>query len=798
MRDLFGRVARARPLVVAIDDLQWADADGLAVLAELLRPPDAPPMLFVGTARPAGAGGERPSGVTDARDEGAALFGLPEDARVLPLERLAPEEAIDLARLLLEGDEATGASLAQVLASEARGHPLFLDELVRHARAHGGRARAPVQLDDALHARVAALDRRERELLEVLAVAGVALHRDVAMRAAGLAPADYARVAQSLRAGHLARGFGAKGKETIEPYHDRVREAVAARLDPLVRRKWHSGLASALEATPSPDADALSTHWLGAGDPEASARYALEAADQAFAAFAFERAARLYERGLALGKIDEARRQVLRIQRAEALARAGLGALAAREFIEAARVAAPDDALDLRRRAAEELMIAGRIDEGDDAFQQVLAAVGIGFPMTAMGALASLLLCRLALWLRGMGVRERGAPTPRALVRHDACAGVAQALSVIDMVRGAYFQSRTLLFALDLGEPSRVGRALAIEAAQIAAAGPRMATRTERLLAQATAIAQHAGDAEGIATVEVARAYALFLQGRFRDGFDVAERASRTMRERHLGTFWAQRSAELMTIWTLAWMGRLRELGTRVRRAVREAEQRGDLYARTSLCTGVPHLAFLRDGDAQEARAIALAATRKWTQRGYHNQHFWSLLALANVDLYEGDGRAAWARVDREWPRVSRALLSRVQTFAIETTHLRARAALGAATDERGSARARVLRVADRCARRLASIDSPLAPPFARIVDAGVAASRGDGEGAQLHLEASVAGFDAAGLELHAACARRRLARLQGGDEGRAIGARADAWMEGEGIADRDAMTEAIAPGFAR
>src|SRR6202012_5873495 len=51
MRDLLSRVADAFRLILLIDDLQWADADSFALLTEILRPPDAAPLLLIATVR---------------------------------------------------------------------------------------------------------------------------------------------------------------------------------------------------------------------------------------------------------------------------------------------------------------------------------------------------------------------------------------------------------------------------------------------------------------------------------------------------------------------------------------------------------------------------------------------------------------------------------------------------------------------------------------------------------------------------------------------------------------------------
>ena len=367
-------------------------------------------------------------------------------------------------------------------------------------------------------------------------------------------------------------------------------------------------------------------------------------------------------------------------------------------------------------------------------------------------------------------------------------------LSVVDTIRGAYFQARTTCEALKLGEPTRVAHALCIEAVYVSAAGPSKGARSARLTAEAESIARRSGQAHAIAMTQVTRGYALFCQGRFDEALGECDEGAALLREKCPGAFWDLRTAMMGSIWSLCWKGELGELATRAERGIRVAEQRGDLFAATTLRTGLPNLASLRLGDAAASRALAADAAKQWSQRGYHNQHYWTMLALAQADLYEDDGRSAYARVTRDWPRITRALLREVQLMGLEAVHLRARAALAAAAKESGSARASLLRAAARDRLALARTGTVIGHALADSICAGLASVRGDVDLALPALDRAERGFEAVGMGLHAAAARWQGGTMRGGDEGTARARDAEEWMRARGVVDPARMAGLVVP----
>jgi serine/threonine protein kinase len=304
LRELLNRLGRRQPLVLVVDDLQWGDLDSMSLFIDLLKPPNPPPLLFLGAYRQEEVDASPfLQGVFASRE----LAGEAIDSRRLAVKPLTDPEAVELARSLLEAEGLSQPDLVEGIAREAGGNPLFVSELAEYVRAAAERGEqasegallgaGSLSLPSVLWARVQRLPVHTRHLLEVLAVAGRPLLQTDAAQAAGLADDERAAVA-SLRAHRLVRTTGFADGEEIATYHDRVRETVAAHLSPERLRDCHRSLAVMLEASGRAEPEALAFHFQGANQLDQARKYLVLAAEKAVAALAFDRAAQFYQTAL--------------------------------------------------------------------------------------------------------------------------------------------------------------------------------------------------------------------------------------------------------------------------------------------------------------------------------------------------------------------------------------------------------------------------------------------------------------------------------------------------------------------
>jgi eukaryotic-like serine/threonine-protein kinase len=796
LRELLGRLARTTRLVLHVDDLQWGDVDSAYLIADLIQPPDPPAALWVLAHRS-----------EDARS--ACLTTLAEvlarsgagGVRELAVAPLTENETSALVATML--GPGAGDRAAEI-ARESGGNPFFVLELVRSTGTDAGPdpGRSGLTLDGLIRSRVARLPDGARRLLELVAVSGRPLRDLDAYTAAGT---DDARTLMArLEAGRFLRGVGPADELLLETYHDRVREAVAAGLDAEVKRAHHGRLAEVLESSGRGDVEELALHFEGAGSGEKAGGYYRQAGDRAASALAFDQAAGFYKKAIALLRLDGNELRKLRVKLAEALANAGRGAEAGPVYATVAESASGLDQLEVQRRAMEQFLVSGRTDEGLAIIKESFGRFGLRLPRGRRRAFLALLWEVIRLRLRGIHFEERPAEQipPEVLWRLDAFKAAAQQLSTLNGVLMSYFAHRFARGALDCGEPCRVARGLASTATLTAFQGSAARPRATEMSDLSIALSRRVGDGFIKAYVQHYRGVFHWCFGEWEDALAELDRTNVFVAEQQVSFASYRTNHNHFILDCLQMAGRWHRYAAEVAGHLEAGRRRADRYALSAMLVHsyLPALISGRPGVIDEQNREAWEV---WPQRGNVMSGYWGLYGRVEGALYSGDAAAAVGLIRREKSALGgNTYFWMMQNLNLLMRHLQGRAALAAAAKVAPSnwylgQRSTLLRTAVRQARRIEKANMPWSNPLASLLRAGFANLQGRPDETLSHLIAAADGFDAAGMRMYSAAARRQRGRLIGGDEGRELVRRADEFMTAEGVNEPERIAHMLAPGFA-
>lgn len=336
------------PVVVVLDDLQWADESSLALLEFVARDPAQAAVALVGCYRhdELVASARRRLSQLAMSATSIELGGLDRDA----VELLAAEIAGPL-----------GAAEVDDLFRRAGGHPVFTRELALLARDASGGHRLPAAVRDAIEHRVARLPAGTREVLEVAAAAGNAIAAEVVALASTL---SRAALDENLDAAQMAGIVTVDTDDRLQFAHDLYRETIAAATPADRRVRLHRQLGVALEAHAARGvvvrpAD-LAHHFTAAvpaGEASRAARWALAAAAADVESLAFGEAAahlRRWRESLAASPaaVNPREHATVLLAEADALARAGRIEEARARLRSARALTAVEPLVDLRAEIA--------------------------------------------------------------------------------------------------------------------------------------------------------------------------------------------------------------------------------------------------------------------------------------------------------------------------------------------------------------------------------------------------------------------------------------------------------------
>lgn len=323
-------LSRERALVVALEDLHWADAASIELLRALVRHAALEPVLLLGTYRDDEV-------ATSDHPRHLELADLAASASALPLGGLDVEAVaalLERAGVPSDPNGATRAAQADEVRRRTGGNPFFVEQLVGLWAAGAPTASAPPGVRAAIRRRLARLPGPTEELLAVAAIVGSRFEPAVLAGATGLDGDDIGRRLAPAATAHLI----APDPVGHRFVHDLVREALLDELEAGRARRLHAAIVRALGALPT---DASADQATGGASvlatrrarhavlavpelpPAVAAALALEAADVASQRLAAEEAAGHLARALELLDGDDPTRPDLRVRLAVELRRAG-------------------------------------------------------------------------------------------------------------------------------------------------------------------------------------------------------------------------------------------------------------------------------------------------------------------------------------------------------------------------------------------------------------------------------------------------------------------------------------------
>jgi ABC-type transport system substrate-binding protein/class 3 adenylate cyclase len=313
--ELLRRLARERPLLVVLDDLQWADEPTLELVESLFALTESEPLGLMLLYR-----NDREAGSWRIGERARQLY--PHRYHEVELGALSDEAAKQLVEGLAEGQLPDG--VADLLVQRAGGNPLFLAEALRGLVEQGSLKRGadgiwaaseaelevPALVQGVLQARLDRLDPAAREVVAVAAVIGRRFGMPLLERV--VEPATLpAALSQLLRLELIV-------EEQRRPFpayrfrHGLVQEAAYATITDARRAALHGRVGLALEQLSESEGQGprslavLARHFSEADDAGRAADYLIRAGDEARAIYADQEAIRHYRRArLFLGRLGD-------------------------------------------------------------------------------------------------------------------------------------------------------------------------------------------------------------------------------------------------------------------------------------------------------------------------------------------------------------------------------------------------------------------------------------------------------------------------------------------------------------
>ncbi len=384
---LLQSLTNRRPILLFLDDLQWADQGSLALLSYLLRNMSQSRCLIVGTYRDIEVDQSHPlaASVDDwNRGRLVSRFRLP---------RLTAGSTRKMICRLL-GQESISDRLANVIFEETDGNPFFVEELVKFLIDEGNIFREhdewqlcsetqltiPPSIKTAIGRRVGQLSPSCSDMLRLASVLGKQFGYSELDAVSSM---DEETLLNSIDEAIRAQVLVSTVAEEFAFTHDKIREVVYTEINPIRRIRLHQQIAETLEDAykngENVAIDDLAHHFFEANDCPRGTHYARQAAAAAEKVYAHDEALMLLRRALQCAETMGDQQQLAGIHKSLGLVHSAIGSAgaAAEHFQQALEVESEfDQRLELMCLAGEAYVRLGD-PQGEELLLQMLEDLNV-------------------------------------------------------------------------------------------------------------------------------------------------------------------------------------------------------------------------------------------------------------------------------------------------------------------------------------------------------------------------------------------------------------------------------------
>lgn len=577
--ELIGRLCEERPLVLALEDLHWADAATSALIQHVAADLRSLPLLIVGTHRPH---------TLEKNSEFSAAVGSLLRSRVIRRMQLRPLSDADVnLQLRALADRPVPPSISESIYQITEGNPFFVEELFDHLFVEGllfdddGDWKQHLSLEDfgvpegillVLGRRLERLSVSAHSLLQTAAVMGRTFRFNLLAGCLEESPTSLIESLEEAGRLGLIRPVSENDEISYAFSHDLVRRSLIDLMSPPRRQTIHLRVADVLERFQEDTEVAYAidiAHHLTAAGSMASAnrklKYLSQAGREALAKTAFQEAADFYERAIAFTPDDPGTRGDLLFQ--QGLALTGLA----------------------------------RWQEAHQAWTEALRLLEIAENRSRFGELSDIFSSQL-IWL--------------------------------GQLEAAYRVSRKGISVLGDVDPFRRVRLLAwaghsrSQGGNFAEGGP--------LTDQAAEEARHLGESKLLGHILTHKACEAFYRMRFRDAADSGEQAAALLKE----SPWDHVESRIFELLGLLGIGKLRQVRSLTEECMATGSRIGHVASLWMLGRVLGMTDFLESGDLDSFRSFAerdLKLCREARLKWVSEAHSW----LGLVEWWSGNLEAA-------------------------------------------------------------------------------------------------------------------------------------------------------------